>query len=61
MPYDVAKRGKKWIVHGPNGHVFGEHDSEAGARRQQAAIYANAPPEKEDEPAATRVLSKYLR
>jgi hypothetical protein len=41
MPYLVKKQGSKWVVYNPNnGHVYGTHDTEAGAKAQAAALYA---------------------
>ena len=42
IPYSVVKRGDVWVVQKADGsRVFGRHDSEEKARKQQAALYAN--------------------
>ena len=41
MPYEVIKRGDKWLVQKPDGKSFGEHDTKAEADAQLAALYAN--------------------
>ena len=42
MPWDVVRRGNKWVVVGRDGKVHGTFDSKKKAREQQKAIYANA-------------------
>lgn len=48
MPYEVEKRGPKWVVvkvkktaDGEAREIMGKHDTEEKAKRQQAAIYAS--------------------
>lgn len=49
MPYVVEQRGEKWACVNPDtGRVYGTHDTEEKAKAQQRALYANAPPERED-------------
>lgn len=49
MPYDLKKENNKWIVWNPDTKkVYGRHSSKAKARAQQKALYASAPPEKEE-------------
>lgn len=49
MPYEIRKNGKRYEVYNPDtGKVYGRHSSRAKARKQQAALYAVAPPDKED-------------
>lgn len=49
MPYKVRKSGEKWETYNPEtGKVYGEHPTRGQALAQQAALYKNAPPEKED-------------
>lgn len=43
MPFDVIKRGNKWVVLGPGGKVHGTHATKAKALAQQRAMYANVP------------------
>lgn len=40
MPWDVKKRGKKWVVVKKDGKVVGTHDSEESAKRQQRLLYS---------------------
>jgi hypothetical protein len=40
MPYEVEKRGNKYVVTSPNG-VKGTHSTKAEAQAQQRALYAN--------------------
>ena len=48
MPYEIRKNGSRWEVYNPeNGKVYGRHATKSQARKQQAALYVNAPPEKE--------------
>lgn len=37
----IRKKGEKWIVYSESGKVLGEHDDEASAKKQLAAIEAN--------------------
>jgi len=41
MPWDVIRRGTKWVVVDKNGRVYGHHPSKKKARAQQAALYAS--------------------
>jgi|GEM_PF-2373545 len=40
MPYDVHRKGDKWVVTGRDGHVYGTHPTKKEAREQQKALYA---------------------
>lgn len=42
-PYNVERRGDKWVVVNDLGEVKGTHDSKEEAREQQKALYANVP------------------
>lgn len=49
MPYKVRKQDGKWETYNPDtGKVYGEHPTRGQALAQQAALYRNAPPEKEE-------------
>ena len=39
MPWDVIRRGDKWVVIDKSGHVYGTHPSKKDAREQQKALY----------------------
>lgn len=42
MPFDVKKRGKKYLLLSQgSGRTLGTHSSKSSARRQQKAVYAN--------------------
>ena len=41
MPYKIMHTGDEWCVHKEDGKKIGCHDSEAGAKRQMAALHAN--------------------
>lgn len=44
MPYDVNKRGNKYVViKQENGEVVGEHDTRAEAEAHMKALYVNVP------------------
>jgi hypothetical protein len=44
VPYNVVKRGTKWVVQKKDGSkTFGTHGSKADAKKQLAALYANEP------------------
>lgn len=48
MPYNVKKKGNKWIVYNPDtGKIYGTHPTRKDAEAQQKALYVNAPPSKE--------------
>jgi hypothetical protein len=49
VPYSIRKVNNKWEVYNDeSGKVYGRHASKAKARAQQAALYVNAPPDKEE-------------
>jgi hypothetical protein len=39
MPYDVYRKGNKWVVVGRDGHIFGTFETKKEAREQQKALY----------------------
>jgi hypothetical protein len=44
MPYDIHKHGSQYQVSSARtGRVLGTHPTEAAARAQQKALYANTP------------------
>lgn len=46
MPYELKKENNKWLVLNPDsGKIYGRHATKAKARKQQMALYANAPEE----------------
>jgi len=43
MPYEIRKRGSKYlVVNSQTGDIKGTHSTKAGAEAQQRALYANA-------------------
>jgi hypothetical protein len=46
MPWDVVRRGNKWVVLSKSGRVLGTHSSKKAAREQQKALYASESREK---------------
>ena len=40
MPWDVIRKGNRWLVIDKSGKVVGTHDSKKKARAQQKALYA---------------------
>ena len=41
MPWNVRKKGSKFVVVKKNGKVVGTHDSREQALKQQAALYSS--------------------
>jgi hypothetical protein len=41
MPWDVVRRGTKWVVVDKSGKAYGSHPSKKKARQQQKALYAS--------------------
>ncbi len=57
MPYGIRKSGDKYkVVNKESGRVFGTHESEAKAKKQLAALYANANPKNESKMLDVRMV-----
>jgi hypothetical protein len=54
--FTIRKKGSKWQVVGHQGRIVGTHESEAAAKKQVAAIYANTKKKKE-----TKVKEAYSK